>query len=82
MFSTRALSIRTPGRGQTMSFWNQVLKLWSPPEPIHAMVPSTAKNSNVSSNRAVETMKTVASQCQSIVREGHTGADPLASLVR
>lgn len=34
MFLTRALSIRTPGRGQTMSFWNQVLKLWSPPEPI------------------------------------------------
>ena len=66
MFLTRALSIRTPGRGQTMSFWNQVLKLRSPPEPyqhifnIHSKVPSTAKNSNVSSNRAVETKKTVA----------------------
>ena len=38
MFLTRALSIRTPGRGQAMSFWNQVLKLWSPPnqyQPCH-----------------------------------------------
>ena len=33
MFFTRAVSIRTPGRGQTMSFWNPVLKLWSPPAP-------------------------------------------------
>ena len=47
MLFTRALSIRTPGRGQTMSFesfWNQVLKLGSPAEPIlHSKVPSTCK---------------------------------------